>query len=219
MNKVNGCATSRKNGDWRTGPTATLSKELHTFIRPARGLLWLCLIAGGFSLPVKLGAVTLEELLTQPKLTPKKFASHFGGFGYEFNAPIQSAETFLARKRGDCDDYSVLAAHVLAQHGFTTRLIHVRLAGRVAHAVCYVNEAKAYLDYNNRNVFFTLTRSGPDLRDIASKVAQSLEASWTTASEFTYSYSTRRKTMIATVSQTGGAETASPPQSSPFNVD
>ena len=46
---------------------------------------------------------------------------------------------------------------------------------------------------------FTLTRSGPEIRDIASKVAQSLEASWTTASEFTYSYTTRRKTMIATV--------------------
>lgn len=219
MNQVNGCAVSLKNGEWRTGPTATLSKELHTSFRPAWGLLWLCLIAGGFSLPATLGAVTMEELLTQPKLTPKKFASYFGGFGYEFNAPIQSAGIFLAREKGDCDDYSVLAAHVLAQHGYTTRLIHVRLAGRVAHAVCYVNEAKAYLDYNNRNVFFTLTRSGPDIRDIASKVAQSLEASWTTASEFTYSYSTRRKTMIATVSQTGGVETASPPQSSPFNVD
>ncbi len=201
------------------GPTAPLFQALNILFRPARGLLRLCLIAGAFGLPGQLGAVTLEELLTQPKLTPKKFAAHFGDFGYEFNAPIQPAGTFLARKRGDCDDYSVLAAHVLAQHGYTTRLIHVRLTGRVAHAVCYVNEAKAYLDYNNRKVFFTLTRSGPDLRDIASKVAQSLEASWTTASEFTYSYSTRRKTMIATVSQTGGVETASPPQSSPFNVD
>ena len=170
-------------------------------------------------MPGLLGAVTLEELLSQPKLTPKKFASYFGDFAYEFNGPIQSPSTFLARKKGDCDDYSVLADHVLSKHGYKTRLIHVRLTGRVAHAVCYVEESRAYLDFNNRNVFFTLTRSSPDLREIASKVAQSLEASWTTASEFTYSYATRRKTMIATVSQTGGAAPATSPQSSATNAD
>ena len=170
-------------------------------------------------MPGLLGAVTLEELLSQPKLTPKKFASYFGDFAYEFNGPIQSPSTFLARKKGDCDDYSVLADHVLSKHGYKTRLIHVRLTGRVAPAVCYVEESRAYLDFNNRNVFFTLTRSSPDLREIASKVAQSLEASWTTASEFTYAYATRRKTMIATVSQTGGAAPATSPQSSATNAD
>lgn len=196
-----------------------MPKARHIIPSSFRGLLWLFLLAGGLGVPGALGAVTLHELLDDPKLTPKKFAAYFGGFGYEFNTPIQPADTFLSRERGDCDDYSVLADFVLSKRGYKTRLIHVRLAGRVAHAVCYVTENKAYLDYNNRNVFFTLTRSGPELRDIASKVAQSLEASWTTASEFTYSYTTRRKTMIATVSQTGGAETATPPQSSPFNVD
>jgi hypothetical protein len=170
-------------------------------------------------MPVDLDAVTLQELDDNPRLTAKKFASYFSNFAYEFNAPIQSPATFLTREKGDCDDYAVLADHVLARHTLTTRLIHIRLTGRVAHAVCYVTENKAYLDYNNRSVFFTLTRSGPDIRDIASKVAQSLEASWTTASEFTYSYATRRKTMIATVSQTGGAEPAVTPQSSAFNVD
>jgi hypothetical protein len=170
--------------------------------------LGLCILASGVATPLDLEAVTLEELTNNPKLTAKKFASYFSDFGYEFNNPIQSPAAFLAREKGDCDDYAVLADHVLSQHGFKTRLIHVRLTGRVAHAVCYVTENKAYLDFNNRAVFFTLTRSGPDIRDIASKVAQSLEASWTTASEFTYSYATRRKTMIATVSQTGGAEPA-----------
>lgn len=196
-----------------------MSTALHIPSWSKRACLWLCLLAGGLGLPGPLGAVTLEELLSQPRLTPKKFASYFGDFAYEFNGPIQAPANFLARGKGDCDDYSVLANHVLSKHGYKTRLIHVRLTGRVAHAVCYVEESKAYLDYNNRNVFFTLTRSSPDLREIASKVAQSLEASWTTASEFTYSYATRRKTMIATVSQTGGADPAPSPQSSAINAD
>ena len=196
-----------------------MSTALHIPSWSKRAGLWLCLLTVGLALPGPLGAITLEELLTQPKLTPKKFAAYFGDFAYEFNGPIQPPTAFLAREKGDCDDYSVLADHVLSKHGYKTRLIHVRLTGRVAHAVCYVEESKAYLDFNNRAVFFTLTRSDPDLREIASKVAKSLEASWTTASEFTYSYTTRRKTMIATVSQTGGTDPATSPQSSAINVD
>lgn len=182
-------------------------------------MLWLLSLAGGIAAPLDLDAVTLKELMEASGLNAKKFASHFGDFAYEFNGPIQPAQTFLARERGDCDDYAVLADFVLKKHGFDTRLIHIRLAGRVAHAVCYVNENKAYLDYNNRNVFFTLTRSGPDIRDIATKVARSLEANWTSASEFSYSYDTRRKTMIATVSQTGGEVVPGSPHSSAFDVD
>ena len=169
-----------------------------------------------------LKALTLNELVDNPRLNAKKFASYFGDFTYEFNSPIQSAPAFLSRQKGDCDDYAVLADFVLKKRSLDTRLIHIRLTGRIAHAVCYVSENKAYLDYNNRSVFFTLTRSGPDIRDIASKVAQSLESSWTTASEFSYSYSTRRKTMITTVSQTGDTESSLPPgpaKPSTFNVD
>lgn len=185
---------------------------------PARVTLWLCVVAGGLAAPLRLEAVTLPELLGNPRLTAKKFASYFGSFAYEFSGPIQPPETFLARERGDCDDYAVLADYVLSKHGQQTRLIHVRLAGRVAHAVCYVNDTSGYLDYNNRSVFFTVARSGPDIREIATKVARSLEANWTTASEFTYSYATQRKTMIATVSQTGGSEPA-PGTKSPFHVE
>jgi hypothetical protein len=163
-------------------------------------------------------AVTLEELMKSSRLTPKKFANYFGDFNYEFNAAIQPPEDFLRRESGDCDDYAVLADYVLAKQGLTTRLIHVRLAGRVAHAVCYVNENGAYLDYNNRKFFVTLARSGPKLRDIANKVADSLSANWTTASEFTYSYETRRKVMIATISQTGGDD-PTPGQPAPFHVE
>lgn len=169
-----------------------------------------------------LDAVTLSELLDHPRLNARKFASYFGDFAYEFNDAIQPATLFLAREKGDCDDYSVLADFVLKKHGLDTRLIHIRLAGRVAHAVCYVTENRAYLDYNNRAVFFTLTRSGPEIRDIAAKVADSLEASWTTASEFSYSYESRRKLMIATISKTGEAvvnPAPAPGKSTPFNVD
>ena len=189
---------------------------------PKRVVLWLCLLASGIAAPVDLDAVTLDELTDNPRLDARKFAGYFGNFTYEFNNPIQSATAFLAREKGDCDDYAVLADFVLKKHRFGTRLIHIRLAGRVAHAVCYVSESKAYLDYNNRAVFFTLARSGPDIRDIASKVAQSLEANWTTASEFNYSYATRRKTMIVTISQTGErVDTPAPGPAKPsvFNVN
>jgi hypothetical protein len=189
-------------------------------LRLPRTAVWFCLLASAAAAPADLLALTLKELTDTPGLNAKKFASRFAGFAYEFNSAIQPAEVFLAREKGDCDDYAVLADFVLRQKGFGTRLIHVRLAGRIAHAVCYVSENKAYLDYNNRNVFFTLTRSGADLRDIAAKVAASLEANWTSASEFSYSYATRRKTMIATVSQTGehGGD-VTPGSSSAFHVD
>lgn len=197
-----------------------MSIVLSTRLRSARAVLWLGLFACGVAAPAELDAVTLKELTDDTGLNAKKFASHFGDFEYEFSAPIQTAATFLTREKGDCDDYAVLADYVLKKRGLGTRLIHIRLAGRIAHAVCYVSENKAYLDYNNRSVFFTLTKSGTEIRDIADKVAGSLQANWTTASEFTYSYATRRKTMVATVSQTGGEETAPTPGSpSPFNVD
>jgi len=169
-----------------------------------RAALWLGIAVPGLSLPLQLDAVTIDELLGNPKLGAKKFAEYFGDFSYEFNQAILAPDIFLARESGDCDDYAVLADFVLSKHGLGTRLVHVRLTGRVAHAVCYVTENNAYLDYNNRKYFVTLERSKPDLRAIANKVADSLSASWTTASEFTYSYETRRKKMTATISRTGG---------------
>ena len=38
------------------------------------------------------------------------------------------------------------------------KTVTVVVERRVAHAVCYVPESKGYLDYNNRNVFFTVTK-------------------------------------------------------------
>jgi hypothetical protein len=149
-----------------------------------------------------LRALTLNELQSDPKLTPKKFADQFEDFTYEFIGYVQDPEIFLRTRNGDCDDYAILAAHVLAKKDFTPRLLHVRMVGRVAHAVCYIVENRAYLDYNNRRYTFNLQRCGPSIREIASKVARSLESNWTSATEFTYDYKTEVKNALFTVVKT-----------------
>ena len=63
-----------------------------------------------------------------------------------------------------------------------------------------MNESGAYLDYNNRKVFFTLARSGATVREIAAKVADSLESNWTSAFEF--EYTARKKVLLYTVVKT-----------------
>ena len=52
-----------------------------------------------------------------------------------------------------------------------------RFVGRVAHAVCYVTEDKAYLDYNNRKYALNVERCGATLREIAAQVADWLALS------------------------------------------
>lgn len=151
---------------------------------------------------VRLDALTLADLLSDADLTPRRFANHFEDFRYEYGAPILPAEIFLARRAGDCDDYAVLADKVLSRHGYGTRMIHVRMVGRVAHAVCYVTESKAYLDFNNRVYMMPLERSEASIREIATKVAKSFRANWTSASEFTYTYEEDRKHFGATVLRT-----------------
>jgi hypothetical protein len=169
------------------------------------------LVAGLIS-ATNLQAISLDELERVPKLTPKKFASYFETFHYRLYHDVQPANQFLLNRRGDCDDYAVLADHVLPTHGYETRLVHVRLAGMVAHAVCYVTEQNAYLDYNNRAVFFRLTKSKPSLRSIADKVASSLNANWTSASEFIYTYESGRKIITATVVRTDDPDKDPPPR-------
>ena len=150
----------------------------------------------------RLDALTVADLLADRTLTPKRFANLFEGFRYEFVNYVQNPNVFLRTKTGDCDDYAILADHVLNHHGYDTRLIHIRMMGRIAHAVCYVTENKAYLDYNNRRYTFNLERCKPDIRSIATKVARSFEANWTSASEFTYDYATDEKVAKFTVVKT-----------------
>jgi hypothetical protein len=151
-------------------------------------------------------ALTVFDLLTEPELTPKKFASKFERFEYEFDALVQPPEVFLRREIGDCDDYAILADHILKQRGFQTRIIHIRLVGRVAHAVCYVDGAKAYLDYNNRRYFRNVERCGRRLREIADEVASSFKGNWTSVSEFTYDYKEGKKHFARTVVKTDPPE-------------
>ena len=165
--------------------------------RPLR--VWPVLLA--LLLPSAAPAVTHSVLLGDAKMTAKRFANYFADFGYEYHPEIQPVDYFLGSQRGDCDDYALLADEVLRHRQFTTTLVHIRLAGMVAHAVCYVQQDRVYLDYNNRNVFFTLSRCRASLREIAEKVADSLEADWTSVSAFTYSYDTGQKQMIRTIAK------------------
>ena len=170
----------------------------------------LAFLAGALVLPGALAAklsptsrFTLQELEREPGLNPKEFADLFAHFRFEGSPVIRPPEQFLGERRGDCDDYTVLADLVLAKRGYQTRCIQVKFAGdNVGHAVCYVTENKAYLDYNNRRYFVNLERSGQTIRQIAKKIAASFELDWTTAAEFTYSYETMRKKLAFVVVKT-----------------
>jgi len=175
-----------------------MGHALHiSWARKLRALL-LALAVG----TARLDAVTLVELLGDAKLTPKRFAAHFESFEYEFHPEVQPPDVFLSTRRGDCDDYAILADYILKRKNYHTRLVRVALVGRIAHDVCYVIESKAYLDYNNRKYSSNLEGSGRRLRQIANEVADSFEANWTTASEYTYDYNTEKKQIGITVVKT-----------------
>lgn len=149
----------------------------------------------------------LAELEAEAGMTPAKFASLFEEFTFTYYPNLQSPHTFLRDRSGDCDDYAMLASHVLSRHNYRTRLIRVELVGtNIRHVVCYVSEKKAYLDYNNRKFFLNLERSGPHLRSIASKVADSFEKNWTSVTEYTYTYDDARPRIVWTVLKTDPAE-------------
>ena len=138
-------------------------------------------------------------------MTPKRFAGFFSNFKFELHPfDVQNPEQFLATQYGDCIDYAVMADYVLKRKGYRTRLIRVEMVGlNMGHAVCYVTESRAYLDYNNRVYFLKLESSGPTIREIATEVADSFAANWTFAQEFTFdSYNTYAKRAVFTVVKT-----------------
>lgn len=150
----------------------------------------------------RLDAITLVDLLGDSKMSAKRFAAHFETFEYEFHPEVQPPAVFLEERRGDCDDYAILADYVLKRHQIGTRLVRVSLVGRVAHDVCYVIPSKGYLDYNNRKYASTIEGCKQRLRAIASQVADSFEANWTSISEYTYDYDTAKKVIGMTVVKT-----------------
>jgi Transglutaminase-like domain len=183
-------------------PRSASPRRRRVFPSPAARAVAVTLAGALAFAPLR--ALTLDELSNDPKMSPKRFATFFENFHFETHVfDVQSPRQFLASRRGTCIDYAALADHVLRQKGFTTRLVRVELVGKsTGHAVCYVEENRAYLDYNNRKYVMKLERSGPTLREIASSVADSFDANWTFAQEFTFSYQTFEKRARYTVVKT-----------------
>jgi len=185
----------------RTTPRPTLALAGHAW---RLGTLALCAAVMALA-GTPLRAVTLNELLNDPKMTPKRFADHFADFRFDSDPffDVINPNQFLAQRAGDCIDYAALADYVLKHHGYHTRLIRVEMAGyKAGHAICYVDDDRVYLDYNNRSYFFNLTRSKPRIREVATKVAASFRANWTFAQEFTFSYDDYLKRAVYTVVKT-----------------
>lgn len=148
--------------------------------------IFSCAAAFLFLLPARAAAgVTLAELKADPKLTPERFIKYFADFKFELGRDVRPPETFLARKSGDCDDFATLAANVLREKGYTTKLVAVFMPKDV-HVVCYVKESAAYLDYNCRKLKSPLVKCDEGLAAIAGSVAASFRTDWRSASEFTF---------------------------------
>jgi hypothetical protein len=141
--------------------------------------------------------LTLEQLRNTPDLSPEKFATLFNHFEFNYRVDVQDPDTFLSTRSGDCDDFSTLAATVLREKGYTTRLIAIRMP-KVVHVVCYVEQSHAYLDYNNRTTS-ALVPCEPAISQIAAQVANSYSLPWSSASEFSWENGVKRlvKTEVA----------------------
>jgi hypothetical protein len=138
-----------------------------------------------------LHAANLQTLREDSALTPERFASFFAEFEFEALEHLQRPETFLATRRGDCDDYAVLASWVLQEKGYATKLVVVFMPKDI-HVVCYVKETGTYLDFNNRRLSTRTVPTDGTLADIADKVARSFGAGWYCVSEFVVERGRRR---------------------------
>ena len=145
------------------------------------GLLLGVFLATGFGATAHAGA--LSTLAGQADMTPESLIHSFAGFTFELNAQQQDAETFLQRQRGDCDDFAILASRLLTERGYKTKLIAVMMAQQT-HVVCYVQEARGFLDFNHRSDAHPVRASDGSLEDVAQKVARDFRAPWQMASEF-----------------------------------
>jgi hypothetical protein len=151
------------------------------FLNRALAALVCLSVAGGVG---PLNALTLTELKADVRLTPEALLRRFAQFKFKLFDGVQPREKFLASEKGDCDDFATLAADVLREKGYHTRLIAVFMPTQV-HVVCAVTETKAYLDYNNRGLTSPLVPTDGSLADIAEKVARSFHTSWRCVSEYT----------------------------------
>ena len=183
--------------------TAVPIASFQRFSRPGPNQLWTGLplrfasLLGGLVVltllltPGLAGAVTLADLRADPKLTPERLMAYFADFKFELSRQVRQPETFLAKRSGDCDDFATLAADLLREKGYSTRLVVVFMPQDV-HVVCYVAESHAYLDFNRRKQAAPLVPCKEDLTAIAASVAEYFRSPWRSASEFTFRNGVRR---------------------------
>jgi hypothetical protein len=146
-----------------------------------RSLLFLCFLGA----IVTARAEGLDDLLNQEAVTPDGVARVCAGYSFELNPTLQSPETFLQRKRGDCADFANLASIVLSHWGYHPKMVVVMMA-KQTHVVCYVKEVGGFLDYNHRADSHPVIPSDGSLEDIAGKVCRDFRSEWHLASAFRY---------------------------------
>ena len=152
-------------------------------------------------------AVTVDEIRNTDKLTPDRFAAFFSDFKFKFHDEVQDPGVFLKSKSGDCDDYATVAADVLESHGYTPRLIAVRMKGET-HVICYIDETKSYLDYNCRKDDKKTVSCGSSITEIARSVADSFGKDWIATYEFTYSKKEKVKRLVNQIIYPAGQKPA-----------
>ncbi len=160
-------------------------------------------------------ALTMSELRQIPNLTPPALAKRFADFEFKFHAEVQDHDVFLTTKSGDCDDYATVVAEILAERGYTPRMIAVRMKGET-HVVCYIQETGSYLDYNTRKDADPMVPCSPVVTDIARKVAKSFGRDWVATYEFTYDDGEKVKRLVNNIipNPPTGQQIASAPTSS-----
>jgi hypothetical protein len=154
----------------------------------SRSLAFIVISIGLLACPA-LWAGGVAELQKQKELTPESFIKQFSDFKFELAADIQEPDRFLERRRGDCDDFARLASQVLSERGYKTKIVVVMME-QESHVVCYVAEAKGFLDFNRRANEKPVVASDGTLEDIAHKVAADFRAKWRMVSEVRYEKAT-----------------------------
>lgn len=167
-----------------------VSPNWHLPLWSARFCLWV--VCFGFvlaALPGEVWGGEWAKLKARQDLTPESLLHSFANFSFELGDRVQEPEIFLERKRGDCDDFARLAADLLAQRGYKTKLVTVMMQAQT-HVVCYVQEAHGFLDFNHRADPRPVVPSDGSLEDIALKVSRYFRSNWWMASEVKYDGST-----------------------------
>jgi hypothetical protein len=156
------------------------------------GSRWHSLLLGALLvivLPGRVRASGLEDLRRDTDLTPGRLIRFFADFSYELSERVQDGETFLQRKRGDCDDFAKLADKLLTERGYKTKLVVVMME-KQTHVVCFVQAACGYLDFNRRAEADPIVLSNGTLEDIANKVSANFRSKWWMVSEVKFRDST-----------------------------